>query len=471
MKKLWLSGIVLVLFFYCLPIVWAKTLTADEYFNQASLQYLMGNSKSALVNLRAAIQQNPQHKGANELLNVLLRANKISRVTFFSGPGGIARLDLDQGKQLIDQGELLKAQACFQKVLAMDSKNEEALKGLEQCQIGLTRQAEAKKQAYLYYGLGSIIVLVLVALIYFLVSKMWRLIKSSGNYCFNCHARISSNIDLCPNCGAWIGSKLRVTISDEQKAWYGKLGWRKNPFTLDVLPELFTGYRNEVKMILEKLSSRSGHILITGPLGAGKTTLLRWLTNYLRKDCQAVYVPRPPQEFSQLIKVIMESLGVDVRRLQDYDLYHLDELRRKAGRHLVILLDEAHEFTIEIERPLRTLGDLDGVNLVMAGLPETTEKFRNEIQPLYERLVLKINLGQLAIEDIKELVRARIENVGGKGTHPFTVQALDEIYLLSHGNPRSAVKICDWAVTKAINLREDKISLEVLNDLAKEVNL
>ena len=193
--------------------------------------------------------------------------------------------------------------------------------------------------------------------------------------------------------------------------------------------------------------------------------LLRWLASYLANDALAVYIPRPPQEFSQLIWVIVEAMGISPRQLAKLDIYHLNELRKKTGKSLVILMDEAHEFTIDIERPLRTLGDMDEVNLVLAGLPETVDKFKNEIRPLYERLVLEISLEKLEKEDIRALIKTRIENAGGEDVHPFDESAIQKIYELSKGNPRATIKLCDWAVTKAICAREDKITAEIFEEL------
>lgn len=253
--------------------------------------------------------------------------------------------------------------------------------------------------------------------------------------------------------------KILQEISADQGLWNQKLGWRSNPFTLDVHPELLTGYEKEVKEVLGKINSHSGHILVAGPLGIGKTTILRWLAAKLPPDkYHPIYIPRPPIEFNQLVAHIFQSLGYTFDQAQkESNLYNLGQLREKLNKYLVLLLDEAHEFTVEIERPLRTLGDIDGISLVMAGLPETVDKLKNEIQPLYERLVLKISLDHLEFADLKELIKVRIESVGGKGVRPFTAAALATIFRLSKGNPRKAIKLGDNAVSRAIEQGEELI--------------
>lgn len=457
---------------FCLPSrAHGATSVSQEYFNKASIQYLLGNYDTAVKHLRLSLRHNPRHAGARKLLESISRERNDKNV--------LKKVQLEQqmkmadeymalGNQSYAEGNFAAAAAYFKGVASLDPNHPLAVPYMNK-----SREMDAlvrkDKGPRLFFALISFSIgfISLTALLSYVAVKSERkaleyLKQKKENVCFNCRAKISPTIDLCPNCGAWIGTKMRKAISNEQAKWYAKWGWRKNPFTLDIHPELFTGYRKEVKSILEKINARSGHVLVTGPLGVGKTTLLRWLSSHLASDFMAVYVSRPPQEFRELIKLIVQNMNLGTKNLDDYDVYHLDNLRRKAGKNLVILLDEAHEFTIEIERPLRTLGDLDGVKLVMAGLPETSDKFKNEIRPLYERLVLSIALRRLETEDLKDLIKARIENAGGEGFHPFTADALDKLFELSGGIPRVAVKICDWAVTKAITDGEDKINAEFL---------
>jgi type II secretory pathway predicted ATPase ExeA len=439
-------------------ISFAAKPSAVEHFNKASVQYMSGNFTDALKQLEASLKLDPKYEPALELKRIVLKERETLQL--------MLKQKLSAGKNLYYHGDYAQAFNYFNEVLMISPDNLEAASYLKRIEEKVREENRAaERRFWMFFGslaIGLVSLAFLLRLIFKpIIEAVRKRIFYSQNigHCFNCRTKISPNTDLCPNCGAWIGSKLRGEISKEQKIWYQKTGWRKNPFTLDIHPELFTGYRDEVKQILEKVAAKSGHILITGPLGVGKTTLLRWLSNYLRLEAYPIYIPRPPQSIVQIIKAIYYKLGVNST---DYDIYNLDALRKKLGKSLILLLDEAHEFSVEFERPLRTLGDLDEVKLVMAGLPETTEKFKNEIKPLYERIVLNIGLERLNFEDLKALIIIRIENAGGKGIHPFTVSALEKIHELSQGIPRSAIKFCDAAVTRAIEVGEDKITPEIV---------
>ncbi|MFH1826219.1 MAG: AAA family ATPase [bacterium] len=464
--KIWLVIGLCFILFSGVPAKAAEN--AQGYFNKASLQYLVGDLEEAIRNIDQALKLNPKHVGAQQLRQTIRREQNLPTEPTVDA-GKLFADHFRQGRDLYGQGEFVKAVNNLSEAVILNPRHQEAKDLLVKAMVGI-RYAEQRRGRYFIgmvvsagiglLSLGFLLSTLAVSAQRKFVSRLD--VQNDGKHCFNCQAKISPNIDLCPNCGAWVGAKMRRAISHDQSSWLKRLGWRKNPFTLDIHPELFTGYRKEVKEILEKLSSRSGHILITGPLGVGKTTLLRWLASFLRKDSFPIYIPRPPLEFDQVIKLIAENLGVYQKGKLDYDIYHLNRLRKKADKPLVLLMDEAHEFSVELERPLRTLGDLDNVNLIMAGLPETVDKLANEIRPLYERLVLQIDLEKLQYDDIKEMIKARIESVGGQGIFPFTDGAIEAIYKISKGIPRTVVKMCDWAITRAINQHDDKIEAEPL---------
>lgn len=415
----------LILFFCFQSIGFGKPVTAQEYFNHAAVLYISGEIKGALKNLDIALKIDPGNAAAWQLKSSILREQKV--------------IDIKGGVGVVGKPTIVSYSLGF------------LLLALLLALVGL-----------LFY-LGMAYKGMLTAYKDKILEKIG--VRKRTLVCFKCKAKLPQEEEFCPYCGTRVGLKMWHSISGEQELWYAKLGWTKNPFNLDCHPELYTGYKTKVKEILEKISARSGHVLIVGPLGIGKTTLLRWLATYLPKELRPVYISRPPQEFNQLVRFIIQSMGFTPKGASEYDIYNLDKLRRKLGKGLVLLIDEAHEFTVEIERPLRTLGDLDEVVLVMAGLPETVGKLKHEIRPLYERLVLEVSLSNLEIEDLKELIKVRIEDAGGTGTHPFNSDALNKIYKISKGNSRTALKLCDGAVTQAINRGEDIIGAKLIGKM------
>jgi type II secretory pathway predicted ATPase ExeA len=274
--------------------------------------------------------------------------------------------------------------------------------------------------------------------------------RSRRTVCPDCRTKNEESFEFCSACGTRI--KVWSGVTKGQQKWFAKFNWKGNPFSLTVMPQLFTGYSTQVTTILEKIASRSGHILAYGEKGVGKTTLLRWLADNLGKDNYAIYVARPPINFEDLIKLIVSELkaGYMFGKDKKVTLYEIEALVKKAKKPVVILLDEAHEFTPEIEQQMRSLGDIPGVNFVLAGLPETREKIKRESPPFFDRIILEVYIDHLDRNDTRDMIRKRIVSVGGKDIKPFTEEAIDNIFKMSKGRPRMILKVCDWVVTDAI---------------------
>jgi type II secretory pathway predicted ATPase ExeA len=436
----------LFLFFAFHSISFCQTTTAQEYYDHATYLYLTGDLDGALKDLGFAIKLAPSFTAAKNLTKTILREKALTSAP----PPPPAPTPTPPPPPPAPSSWAQTAN----KIKLMAFSISEPFRANPSAVSGI---------------IGGCAGLFILFILLSTISKRYQnnkiLNQDRLDTCFICGAKLDLGVEYCPNCGTDIGLKLMRTVSEEHKKWLGKMGWKGNPFTLDIHPELFVGHRKDGKEILGKIQSKSGHILITAPMGTGKTTFLRWLAIHLGKESMALFIPRPPQDFNQLIKYIIENLYPNAPAKDDkFDIYNFNQLRRKINKDVVLLLDEAHEYSVDIERPLRTLGDLDRVILIAAGLPETIEKLKNEFQPLYDRMVLKIEFKNLTFEEMQDMIRARIKSVNGMDFRPFNVAAVEKIFELSKGNPRSTIKVCDKAVAKAIDRNLDQITPELIEE-------
>lgn len=249
-------------------------------------------------------------------------------------------------------------------------------------------------------------------------------------------------------------------MSKTIEAWFGKFGWKRNPFSLNLVVDALAGHRDEMAHILEKLEALSGDLLIIGGIGTGKTILLQWLEKNLKNKFKAIYVNRPPEIPQELIDRLASSLSSQAADIRHYTLFDLQNLCRNYGKSILLLLDEAHEFTEEFEHFLQTLSDLPNVYIVMAGLPQAREKLKKELPALFDRVVDSVLLGSLTLEETEEMILKRIGYGGGQGLGPFTPAAIEKIYDLSYGVPRGILKICDWVVSRAASADKTLLTAE-----------
>jgi len=499
-KKLLLIGLLLLL-----AVTAAQAALDDDLYNRAAQKYITGDLVGAESDLVRVLELNPAHEKAKELLGEIRKelgrapapatttTVRATTTTFLprttvtppaprpTVPDKYqkARELLSEGEKLFEQEKYAEAEKYFLEVLEILPGHKTASDRLKEIrerkpapppvflpQAPPAPVADFGKTARELLILGGAFALVVV---YVLIRLGYSVFKRSMaerrmQVCPDCRTKNPEEAEFCQRCGTRL--KAWTVISGTKKKWFSKFGWKHNPFTLDVIPTLFTGYSAQVESILDKLSTRSGHILVYGDKGVGKTTLLRWLSDNLKKDNHAIYVARPPIKFEDLInQVVVELKGKGQKG--KYSLYEVEDLVKKAKKPVVLLIDEAHEVSAEIEQQMRSLGDIHGVNLILAGLPETKEKIKRDSPPLYDRMVLETYIEHLSPEETRDMIKKRIEDAGGQDVKPFTNDAIGNIFKMSKGRPRMILKVCDWVIADAIKNNLETIGAEVGKDFPK----
>ena len=250
------------------------------------------------------------------------------------------------------------------------------------------------------------------------------------------------------------------------------MGWSTNPFTLEIKPRLFVGHNNKMERLLQAIESGEKFMLVLGPTGAGKTTLLRWLS----EKHDALYLPKPPSTKEELAAIfystVLKPNFLEKLFGHSMSIFEIPERfnRRYKGKRFVLLVDEAHETSIDVLEWIRsTVDQILGCVVVFAALPKFKENHLRSLETLNQRITLEIELDSLSKEETLELIRKRIEDVGGKGIEPFTYQTVEAIYRLSGGFPREVLKLCNDLVRAAIEKNVYTVDISLLK-LPQESN-
>ncbi|MDY6769937.1 MAG: BlaI/MecI/CopY family transcriptional regulator [Candidatus Nanohaloarchaea archaeon] len=263
------------------------------------------------------------------------------------------------------------------------------------------------------------------------------------------------------------------------REWMEKFDWERNPFNFRIYPELMIGYEDEARRIRNSLESDSKFTLLLGETGAGKTNMLRSIERDYSGAFPLFYMSKPPVNESDLLEYMRDEVlepGTLARLLNSYSLYNIDEaLNDKYADNLVLLVDEGHEASIEVLEWLRTAIDhIDGLSVVAAGLPSFEDKLEEEVGTLYSRATEIVRLQSLDKDSTIQLVRKRIEQVGGASIEPFTQSALLQVYEATDGFPREVLRVCNECVITAAD--EDKSIIDeedvqaVLDESSDEMN-
>jgi len=255
--------------------------------------------------------------------------------------------------------------------------------------------------------------------------------------------------------------------------YYSKFNWSSNPFTLTVSPELMVGYSKQTEALLSHIFNFHKFALLTGPTGSGKTTLLFWLRSQIMayKKFFPYYISKPPKSPENLIFLIKSILGYnffDRIRHKNLSMYDLPKFvyRKTRGKHLVLLVDEAHESSLTNLEWFRTLVDsVPSLSIVFAGLPVFNERLESDIPTLSMRITTKTHLNTLSKSETQSLILKRIESVGGDGLKPFASNTIERIFEITSGFPREIIKTCDRLVREASRKNISSIDRNLVDEI------
>lgn len=204
------------------------------------------------------------------------------------------------------------------------------------------------------------------------------------------------------------------------------------------------------------IESRHAAAALSGPSGVGKSLLLHSLSGQL------------PEFFAPITTVVFPQLAPDqflgyladrlagpsdgpvsaCRAVQRIERF-LGE-NAEAGRHAVILIDEAHLLAegaaLETIRLLTNLQH-DGrpvATFILSGLPPLFSSLER-MPELDERFSVKCFLPRLTPEETAQYIDHRLHAAGAVRAL-FDAEAVESIHALSHGSPRRINRLCDLAL-------------------------
>ncbi len=252
--------------------------------------------------------------------------------------------------------------------------------------------------------------------------------------------------------------------------WFNNQGWKENPFSLKIYPDLFVGYEDQTKALLNHIKEHHKIALVSGSTGSGKTTLLRWLEKNGQNGSKVLYVSKLSDSPEGIVNVFLDALplGLIERLLRRRpNISNLSKYANKklGNGELVMLIDEFHETPKDVLEWIRVLADqVQGMHLVIAGLPVLEQKLKSELETFDQRITTRARLTALSEAETKELIKRRIELVGGRGIEPFSDDVAKTIYERTGGFPREVLKMCDKLVNSALSKNLMKIDSKVLED-------
>lgn len=260
-------------------------------------------------------------------------------------------------------------------------------------------------------------------------------------------------------------------------------GFRERPFKLVPNPAyLFLSKSHEEAMahLTYAVTQGDGFVEITGEVGTGKTTLCRAFLDNLDKTVEAAYIFNPKLDSIQLLKAIIDELGLNsapdtAKELIDILNVFLME-QKAAGRKVIILIDEAQNLSKDVLEQLRLLSNLETtrdklLQIILVGQPELREILDSyELRQLGQRITLSCQLEPLTLKETSEYITHRTTIASRKPCLIFDPAAIKAIHTYAAGVPRLINIAADRTLLTAYGLNQPTISGKIAKTAIRELS-
>lgn len=265
---------------------------------------------------------------------------------------------------------------------------------------------------------------------------------------------------------------------DLYKQFYG---FSERPFTLLPDPDFlyWSKAHKRAFLVLEYgLSTRAPLTVVTGDIGTGKTTLIQKLLSTLDDNTIVGLISNAQGDRGDLLRWVLNALGVPHEQTADYvSVFQTfqDFLIEQyaAGRHVLLVIDEAQNLSVEALEELRMLTNINAnkdelLQLILVGQPELRDKIRRpELQQFVQRVTTTYHLDPMTETTTAAYITHRLRHVGGTGQE-FEQAAMTRIHNKTRGVPRLVNKLCDLSMVYAAADGHKHVTLDVVEDVISD---
>ena len=258
-------------------------------------------------------------------------------------------------------------------------------------------------------------------------------------------------------------------------------GLRENPFRLQANPEyLYLSPKHDKALATLEygLAERKGFVVLVGEIGAGKTTLLNYVLGRLPEAVNVAFVFHTNLSKSEFLELILTEFEVDAPADGDSDrLYALYDFlleEHRAGRRVVLMVDEAQNLAPDVLEQIRLLANLETdqqplLQIILAGQPGLRQTLgQPALEQLRQRVGVTYHLMALDEAEVGEYVRFRLTKAGAVNGDLFETDTYPLIYEHTRGVPRLINKLADAALLAAFADDLPRVNRGLLEEVIHE---
>ena len=225
------------------------------------------------------------------------------------------------------------------------------------------------------------------------------------------------------------------------------------------------------------ITANKGLLLLTGDSGMGKTGLINRLIREFESETIITTIPHPRLKIIDFFRTL--SVGFKLNQKFNNQSEIIIELKnflhKSADKKVLLIIYEAQEMSFDLLEQIRILSNIELpyrklINIFFVGQTEFLDILRDKrSRAIRQRIAIKCHLEPLNRKETELYIRKRIEIAGGKH-EIFSLDAIQEIFSFSKGNPRFINIICDNALVSGYACRLKVIGAEVIKECSKKLS-
>jgi general secretion pathway protein A len=260
-------------------------------------------------------------------------------------------------------------------------------------------------------------------------------------------------------------------------------GLKEDPFSISPDPDFMYWSQKHLaafRHLMYSIHRKKGLILLTGEIGAGKTTLINALLKEIDEKAKIASISNSEIDVNGLFQFIFHSFGLQLEDNKVKNLIKLNEFLLKShneDKDVVLILDEAHNFSNEVLEEIRLLSNIETpkeklIQIVMVGQPGLLDKINSiGFEQVRQRVGMSYYLRSLSQTETNLYIRKRLEISGATNASLFRDDAIAEVFKYSKGIPRVINTICDNAMLFGAAERSPQINASIIRRVVESLYL